>query len=163
MRASNSAVECQLPKLKVAGSNPVSRSSFLRVHPPRLRLRLHWFFCIAVAFLSLTACRSNPLEKALQGEWSPEENNIIITGYCQSCHIHRALNPSAHLARIRAFYTRPPYTITTQCRACHLVSEDTWNMKHRKTIFPADIAQNRYKSHERRFLKDNPEFAQGNK
>jgi hypothetical protein len=29
MGASNSAVECQLPKLKVAGSNPVSRSSSL--------------------------------------------------------------------------------------------------------------------------------------
>jgi hypothetical protein len=28
----NSVVECQLPKLKVAGSNPVARSSFLR--PP---------------------------------------------------------------------------------------------------------------------------------
>jgi hypothetical protein len=27
MGASNSVVECQLPKLKVAGSNPVSRSS----------------------------------------------------------------------------------------------------------------------------------------
>lgn len=114
-------------------------------------------------FLSLTACRPNLLEKALQGELLPDENNLIITGYCQSCHIHRTLNPSAHLTRIRTFYSRPPYTLTTQCRACHLVSEDTWNMKHRKTIFPADVAQNRYTSHERRFLKDNPEFAKGSK
>jgi hypothetical protein len=163
MSASNSAVECQLPKLKVAGSNPVSRSSSLRAHPPRLRLRLHWFFCIAVAFLSLTACKPDPLEKALKGELSPDENNLLITGYCQSCHIHRALNPSAHLTRIRTLYNRPPYTVTTQCRACHLVSEDTWNMKHRKTIFPADVVQNRYTAHERRFLKDNPEFAKGSK
>jgi hypothetical protein len=36
-------------------------------------------------------------------------------------------------------------------------------MKHRKTIFPADVAQNRYTSYERRFLKDNPEFAKGSK
>ena len=50
-----------------------------------------------------------------------------------------------------------------QCRACHLVSEDTWNMKHRKTIFPADVARNRYTAHERRFLKDNPELAKGSK
>jgi hypothetical protein len=50
-----------------------------------------------------------------------------------------------------------------QCRTCHLVSEDTWNMKHRKTIFPADVAKNRYTAHERRILKDNPELAKGGK
>jgi len=43
------------------------------------------------------------------------------------------------------------------------VSEDTWNRKHRKTIFPADVAQNRYLAHERRVLKDNPELAKGSK
>ena len=30
-RGSNSVVECQLPKLKVAGSNPVSRSIVTRI------------------------------------------------------------------------------------------------------------------------------------
>jgi hypothetical protein len=163
MGASNSVVECQLPKLKVAGSNPVSRSSFLSAHPPRLRLRLHWFICIAVALLSLIACRPDLLEQALKGELSPHENNLIIADYCQSCHIHRTLNPSEHLAYIRTLYDRAPYTVTAQCRACHLVYEDTWYMKHRKTIFPTDVAQNRYTAHERRFLKDNPELAKSSK
>jgi hypothetical protein len=126
-------------------------------------LRLHWCICIAVTLLSLTACRPDPLKQALKGELAPDENNLVIVGYCQSCHIHRALNPSAHLASVRTLYDRVPYTATTQCRACHLVSEDTWYVKHRKTIFPADVVQNRYKAHERRFLKDNPEFAKSGK
>jgi hypothetical protein len=126
-------------------------------------VRLHWYTCIAVALLSLTACKPDPLEKALKGELAPDESNLIIVEYCQSCHIHRTLNPAEHLASIRTLYDRAPYTVTTQCRACHLVFEDTWNMKHRKTIFPADVAQNRYRTHERRFLKDNPELAQGSK
>jgi hypothetical protein len=126
-------------------------------------LRLHWCICIVVALLSLTACKPDPLERALRGELAPNENNLIIADYCQSCHIHRALNPGEHLASIRTLYDRVPYTVTTQCRACHLVSEDTWNMKHRKTIFPADVARNRYTAHERRFLKDNPELAKGSK
>jgi hypothetical protein len=126
-------------------------------------VRLPWYVCIAVALLSLTACKPDPLEKALKGELAPDESNLIIVGYCQSCHIHRTLNPSEHLASIRTLYDRAPYTVTTQCRACHLVFEDTWDMKHRKTIFPADVAQNRYRAHERRFLKDNPELAQGSK
>ena len=126
-------------------------------------MRLHWLFCVAVTLLSLTACKPDPLEKALKGELSPDENNLIVVGYCQSCHIHRALNPGEHLMYIRSLYARVPYTATTQCRACHLVSEDTWNRKHRKTIFPADVVQNRYTAHERRLLKDHPELAQGSK
>jgi hypothetical protein len=124
-------------------------------------VRPHRFLCLIAALLSLNACKPDPLERALKGEFEPNVGNLVILGYCQTCHIHRTLNPSEHLTRIRALYDRVPYTTTTQCRACHLVSEDTWNMKHRKTIFPADVAQNRYAAHERRFLKDNPEFAKG--
>jgi hypothetical protein len=126
-------------------------------------LRPHWCICIVVALLSLAACRPDPLQKALKGEFTPDENNLVIVSYCQNCHIHRALNPSEHLASIRPLYDRAPYTVTTQCRACHLVSEDTWYMKHRKTIFPVDVARNRYTAHERRFLKDNPELAKSSK
>jgi hypothetical protein len=124
-------------------------------------LRLHWLLCVVVALLCITACRPNLLEKALRGELPPEEGNLIIFGYCQTCHIHRTLDPSEHLARIRPLYDRVPYTATTQCRACHLVSENTWGIRHRKTIFPADVAQNRYTSHERRFLKEQPELTKG--
>jgi len=128
-----------------------------------LRLRLHWSICIIVTLLSFTACKPDPLSKALKGELSPDENNLVVFGYCQSCHIHRTLNPSEHLTRVRPLYDRVPYTTTTQCRACHLVTEDTWYIKHRKTIFPAEVVQNRYTDHERRFLKDNPDLAKGTK
>ena len=113
--------------------------------------------------LSLTACKPDLLDKALRGEPSPEASNLLIAGYCQSCHIHRMLNPSEHLTQIRPLYDRLPYVATTQCRACHLVSEDTWGKKHRKTLFPSDVAQNRYTAHERRFLQDYPELVKGNK
>ena len=126
-------------------------------------MRPYRFVCLVVALLSLAACKPDPLDKALRGELSPDESNLTIVGYCQSCHIHRALNPSEHLTYIRTLYDRAPYTVTTQCRACHLVSEDTWNRKHRKTIFPADVAQNRYAAHERRLLKEHPDLATGNK
>ena len=88
----------------------------LSAYLPRSRLRLHWCVCIVVALLSLTACKPDPLEEALRGELAPNENNLIIVGYCQSCHIHRALNPGEHLTSIRTLYDRVPYTVTT-CRA----------------------------------------------
>jgi hypothetical protein len=116
-----------------------------------------------VVLLSLTACRPDPLQKALKGDLPPDQANLIIVGYCQSCHIHRTLNPGEHLTRIRTLYNRLPYTATSQCRACHMVTEDTWGMRHRKTIFPADVAQNRYAAHERRFLKENPELTRSSK
>ena len=126
-------------------------------------MRFPWLACVVVSLLSLTACKPAPLEKALKGELPPSESNLVIADYCQSCHIHRTLNPSEHLTYIRTLYERVPYTATTQCRACHLVTENTWGTKHRKTIFPVDVAQNRYTSHERRFLKDNPDLTKGSK
>lgn len=111
----------------------------------------------------LTACRPNVLEQALEGKVPALESNKIITEYCQGCHIHHALDPINHVQRVRSLYDRQPYTATTQCRACHLVHEDTWNVRHRKTIFPADVLQNRYAAHERRFLKEHPELATSSK
>jgi hypothetical protein len=81
------------------------------------------------------------LDKALRGEFSSEENNDIITEYCQSCHIHRAFDPSNHTVQVHALYDREPYTTTIECRICHLVHENTWGMKRRKTLWPAQVAQ----------------------
>lgn len=126
-------------------------------------MRWSYFLSVLLLMLSLVACRSDPVERALRGEYEPEFGNQVIFGYCQTCHIHRTFNPSEHVARVRPLYDREPYTVTSQCRACHLVSEDTWNVKHRKTIFPADVVQQRYTAHERRFLQKNPEFPQASK
>jgi hypothetical protein len=81
------------------------------------------------------------LEEALRGRLPPEDNNRIITEYCQSCHIHRTFDDLSHVPQVQALYDRPPYTEATQCRDCHLVHKDTWGERRRKTIWPADVAQ----------------------
>jgi hypothetical protein len=96
---------------------------------------------MGMALLSLSACQSNKLDDALQGKLPVEEGNLLITEYCQSCHIHRAFDPAPHLPRMHALYDRQPYTEATECRVCHLVNEDTWGMKRRKTLWPAQVAQ----------------------
>ena len=95
---------------------------------------------ISVLF-SLSACRPKPLEEALKGRLAPEDNNRIITEYCQSCHIHRAFEDLSHVPRMQTLYDRSPYTEATQCRDCHLVHKNTWGDRRRKTIWPAEVAQ----------------------
>jgi hypothetical protein len=96
---------------------------------------------LTVTLLGLGACQQNPLDKALGGTLPLDQSNEIITEYCQSCHIHRAFDPDRHTPRMHALYDRPPYTSTTECRACHLVNQDTWGMRRRKTLWPAQVAQ----------------------
>ena len=65
-RGNNSVVECNLAKVKVAGSNPVSRSSlFSQTHPPSLRLMKWCFFFLEYIFLSfLLVPKERTKEKA---------------------------------------------------------------------------------------------------
>ena len=133
-------VECQLPKLKVAGSNPVSRS-FLFGEGKCLVRAQGLVALLTFALVSLTACQPDRLGRALQGELPAEESNAVILEYCRSCHIHRAFDPTHHISHVQALYDRPPYNVATECRACHLVREDTWGMKRRKTLWPAQVAQ----------------------
>jgi hypothetical protein len=104
-------------------------------------VRLLWLLWIGIALLSLTACQPNVLDDALKGKLPTEAGNQVITEYCQSCHIHRAFDPVPHLPRMHALYDREPYTATVECRVCHLVNEDTWGTKRRKTLWPAQVAQ----------------------
>jgi hypothetical protein len=108
-------------------------------------VRLLWSIGFIVLLLNLTACRPDPLAKALRGKFPPEKNNEVITEYCQSCHIHRDFDPSGHAPRMQNLYDRLPYTATTECRTCHLVRDDTWGVKQRKTLWPALVAQKRQK------------------
>jgi cytochrome c2 len=100
-----------------------------------------WLSLIGMSLLSLTACQPNKLDDALKGQLPMAEGNQVIMEYCQSCHIHRAFDPTPHLPRMHALYDRQPYTATPECRVCHLVDEDTWGMKRRKTLWPAQVAQ----------------------
>jgi hypothetical protein len=107
----------------------------------RVSVRYACLLLLISVLLSLSACRPKPLEEALRGRLPPEDNNRIITEYCQSCHIHRTFDDLSHVPQVQALYDRPPYTEATQCRDCHLVHKDTWGERRRKTIWPADVAQ----------------------
>jgi hypothetical protein len=91
--------------------------------------------------LNLSACRPQPLVDALNGRFPPEDNNRVITEYCQSCHIHRAFDDLSHVPQVQTLYDRSPYTEATQCRNCHLVHKNTWGARRRKTIWPAEVAK----------------------
>ena len=103
----------------------------------------HWYPLLAVPLFLLASCIPEPLDLALEGRLPVDQSNTVITDYCQSCHIHRTFEPVDHAPRMQALYEREPYTATLQCRTCHLVGENTWGMKSRKTIFPADVAVSR--------------------
>jgi hypothetical protein len=109
-----------------------------------------------MVLLCLPSCRPQPLEQALKGELPPAESNTVIMEYCQSCHIHRAFHAEGHAARVGPMYDRPPYTATAQCRVCHLVDEDTWGKATRKTLWPAEVAENRFRAWEKRLLSEKP-------
>ena len=108
-----------------------------------------WFLCLTVPLFLLTACIPEPLDLALKGQLPDDEGNTVITAYCQTCHIHRTFEAADHAPRMQALYDREPYTAATQCRACHLVGENTWGMRSRKTVFPADVAGSRVAATER--------------
>ena len=99
-----------------------------------------WYVLLIVPLFLLASCIPEPLDLALKGKLPEEESNTVITDYCQTCHIHRTFEPVDHAPRVQALYDRAPYTSAMQCRTCHLVGENTWGMKSRKTIFPADAA-----------------------
>lgn len=147
---SNSVVECQLPKLKVAGSNPVSRSPSLPEPSPhrsamRISVRYLCLFVLLTTVLSLPACRPKPLEHALAGRIEPVQGNRVITEYCQSCHIHRTFDSTTHVSQAQVLYDREPFSTTGQCRTCHLVSKNTWGVHKRKTIWPAEAGTGQHK------------------
>jgi hypothetical protein len=104
-------------------------------------VRLLWLLWTGIVLLSLTACQPNALDEALKGKLPTEAGNQVITEYCQSCHIHRAFDPVPHWPRMHALYDREPYTAAVECRVCHLINEDTWGTKRRKTLWPAQVAQ----------------------
>ena len=99
------------------------------------------YLLLTVALLLVASCIPDPLDLALSGKLPEHESNSVITDYCQTCHIHRTFESVDHAPRMQALYDRQPYTAAMQCRTCHLVGENTWGMKSRKTIFPADAAR----------------------
>jgi hypothetical protein len=97
--------------------------------------------CALCALLGLTACHPKPLDDALQGHLEADEGNRVITEYCQSCHIHRDFDPQRHVELAQSLYDRLPYTSAYECQVCHVARRDTWGERHRKTMWPAEVAK----------------------
>jgi hypothetical protein len=108
-----------------------------------------WFLCLTIPLFLLTACIPEPLDLALKGKLPEDESNTVITEYCQTCHIHRTFEAADHAPRMQVLYDREPYSAAMQCRTCHLVGENTWGMKSRKTLFPAEVAGSRVTASQR--------------
>ena len=106
-------------------------------------MRQCWYVILTLPIILLASCIPEPLDLALDGKLPDEESRTVITNYCQSCHIHRTFESVEHTPRMQALYDREPYTTAMQCRTCHLVGENTWGTKSRKTIFPADVSGRR--------------------
>lgn len=102
----------------------------------------HWLIlCLLCMLLGLMACHPRPLEDALRGQLEADEGNRVITEYCQSCHIHRDFDPQRHVERVQSLYDRPPYMSAYECQICHVARKDTWGARHRKTMWPAEVAK----------------------
>ena len=92
-------------------------------------------FC-AVLIGIIASCSTPFLEKAFEGEFSGVENNRIIFEYCQSCHVHKELIPSTHVAEKNDLYRSRMFRETKECRTCHYITENFFGDIVRKTIRP---------------------------
>lgn len=92
--------------------------------------------CCAVLIGLIASCSTPPLERAFEGEFPLVENNRVIFEYCQSCHVHRDLIPSTHVAKETDLYQSKKFKETTECRTCHYIKENFFGEIVRKTIRP---------------------------
>jgi hypothetical protein len=42
---------------------------------------------------------------------------------------------------VQSLYDRPPYTNAHECQECHVARKDTWGSRHRRTLWPAEVAK----------------------
>ncbi|MFQ5450994.1 MAG: hypothetical protein ACE5E9_10215 [Nitrospinaceae bacterium] len=104
-----------------------------------------------IGLVLLTAgCADRKLENAFEGDYSSAKNNKIINEYCQSCHIHKNLEPRKHMTAVRNLYKRPFFRRATQCRNCHYI-EKNWvhNTYGRKTRSPKEANRGGYRDIEK--------------
>ena len=66
----------------------------------------------------------------------PFKETAVITEYCQSCHVHRLLNPSTHLVEKPGQYKNEPFSKATSCKTCHEIKRNIWSDMVHYTYFP---------------------------
>ena len=100
-----------------------------------------WLMALAVCLLLVSACQQKPIERAVRGSLAPAEENVVVTSYCQSCHLQREFSGSPHVEKQRLRYDeKSPLRAAGQCLACHLVRPETFFKKEqRSTTFPHGV------------------------
>ena len=58
-----------------------------------------WFMGLAACLLLVSACQQKPIERAVRGSLAPAEENVIVTSYCQSCHLHASFEEASHVEK----------------------------------------------------------------
>lgn len=92
--------------------------------------------CASVLTLLILSCATPNIERAFDGEFEATKNNRLIYEYCGSCHVHRNLIPSSHVAEKVSLYKSKKFTETRECRTCHYITKNLFDEDERKTIRP---------------------------
>lgn len=69
--------------------------------------------------LFLGGCAKTEYYKAMQGRFSLEENNRIITSKCRDCHTHKDFQAEPHLEKVAKLYKDSKYSAAKACSSCH--------------------------------------------
>ena len=100
-------------------------------------MKYTFFPCLLLMVgLSLSACVSSPVDDAFDGDMGYVKETRTIVDYCQTCHVHRNLDPIRHLSEATLLYTTEPYSSADDCKTCHSIKRDFWNDLIRSTRFP---------------------------
>ena len=106
-----------------------------------------WLMALAVCLLLVSACQQKPIERAVRGSLPQAEENVVVTSYCQGCHLHAGFEADPHVEKQQLRYDeKSPLRAANRCLACHLVRPETFfKQELRSTKFPhgalVDIAK----------------------
>ena len=100
-----------------------------------------WLMVLAVCLLLVSACQRKPIERAVRGSLAPAEENVVVTSYCQSCHLHASFQEAPHVEKQQLRYgEESPLRTATRCLACHVVRPETFFKEElRSTTFPHGV------------------------
>ncbi|NIP99406.1 MAG: hypothetical protein GWM98_02480 [Nitrospinaceae bacterium] len=111
-----------------------------------------------VLLLVFEGCYQKKVEEAFDGDFSSEENNRVISEYCQSCHLHRNFSPADHVEEKTLLYNRKVFRLATECRTCHYLEKQMkLNDFIRHTRRPKEANTGQYREFELGVLKEQRE------
>ncbi len=101
------------------------------------------------------ACTKQPVQKAMEGDFTAMENNKVINEYCQSCHIHRNFDPGEHMEEVTLEYKRKVFRKAEECRVCHYIDKRfTRSSLIRKTRWPDEANRGQHRKFEKKIWKE---------